>query len=296
MKLLLVFNPNAHQGRAASLLPDLLASLESFAEVDVLRTRCRGDAMQRLAETALNGYDSVVVAGGDGTLFETVNGLYVHPQAERPPLAVLPVGTGNAFARELNLGPGDWRQGVEIIRRGQTRNVDVGWVECADEHFHFINIVGAGLPAETLQVAARMRIAGRAAYNIATLWQALRMQTWNLKYQLDGVPCDEESLFIEVCNSRYTGSSFLIAPDAQMDDGLFDIVSVQRMSRARLLRLFPSIYSGTHVHYPEVRIQRAEAVHIEAPAGMLLAPDGELRGATPVTIRCLQRDLELYGA
>lgn len=252
--------------------------------------------MQRLAKTDLSGFDGVIAAGGDGTLFEVVNGLYQHRAAERPPLGILPVGTGNAFARELDLGPGDWSRGVEIIRRGRTRHVDTGLVECAGDRFHFLNIVGAGLPAEALQAAGHLRFAGRAAYNIATLWQALRMGSWQLEYQLDGVTYDEESLFIEVSNTRYTGSSFLIAPDAQMDDGMFDVVSVQRMSRPRLLRLFPSIYSGRHVQYPEVTIQKAATVQIEAPAGMLLAPDGELRGATPATIRCLHRDLRLFSA
>jgi diacylglycerol kinase (ATP) len=296
VKLLLVFNPHAGGGRAGRLEREVVAALEAFAEVDCHRTSGPGSATRRLAGGGLGGYDGVISAGGDGTLFEVVNGLCANAAGERPPLGVLPVGTGNAFARDLGLEPGAWREGVELVRAGRTRALDVGEVSCESDRYHFLNIVGAGLPVAAMLTAERLKPLGRSAYTVATLWQAMRCRGEPFELELDGERVAQDSLFVEVANTRYTGTSFLIAPEARMDDGLFDVVLVRRLPRRRLLRLFPSIYSGTHVNYPEVQVRRAREVRILAPAGLPLAPDGELRGATPASVRCLPRELAVFGS
>ena len=296
LKLLLIFNPHASLGRAAALMPDVLSALEVFAKVEVFCTRGRGDATRYLAEAGLGGFDGIIAAGGDGTLFEVLNGLYRHEPGDKPTLGLLPVGTGNAFSRDLGLQPGDWRKGIGIIRAGQKRTVDVGRVRQADGDFHFLNIIGAGLPVDAMQTADRMKVFGRSAYTLSTLWHALRLRSYPLRFTVDGEVHEQESMFIEIANSRYTGTSFLIAPDAQMDDGLLDIILVRRMPRVRLLRLFPSIYSGEHVNYPEVTLLQGREITIESPGGMILAPDGELHGGTPATVSCLHRDLEIFSA
>jgi diacylglycerol kinase (ATP) len=296
VKLLLVFNPHAGGGRAARLEGAVLRALESFARVDCHRTSGPGSATGRLAGHSLDAYDGVVAAGGDGTLFEVVNGLCAHADGARPPLGVLPVGTGNAFARDLGLEPGAWENGVALLRAGHTRPLDVGHVESRDGAYHFLNIVGAGLPVAAMLTAEHLKPFGSSAYTLATLWQALRCRSEKFELELDGEPVRQDSLFVEVANTRYTGTSFLIAPDACLDDGLFDVVLVRRLPRRRLLRLFPSIYSGTHVRYPEVTVRRAREVRISAPAGLPLAPDGEMRGATPAIVRCLPGALDVFAA
>ena len=296
MNLLLVFNPHAGGGRAARLEDAVLAALAPFARVNRHLTTGPGSATEHLASLDLRGYDGVVAAGGDGTLFEVVNGLCAHAEHARPALGVLPVGTGNAFARDLGLEPGDWRHGVELLRAGRTRPVDVGHVASPAGDYHFINIVGAGLPVAAMLTAEHLKALGRSAYTAATLWQALRCRSEPFELELDGEPVRQDSLFVEIANTRYTGTSFLIAPDAEMDDGMFDVILVRRLPRRRLLRLFPSIYGGTHVRYPEVTVRRAREVRILAPAGLPLAPDGELRGSTPATVRCLPGHLRVFAA
>jgi len=126
------------------------------------------------------------------------------------------------------------------------------------------------------------------------LWQAMRLRSHRLHIELDGEVLDEEALFVEVSNTRFTGTSFLMAPAAQFDDGLLDVTLVRRLPRYRLLRLFPTIYRGRHVEYPEVLTRRARELRILAPAGLILAPDGEFRGQTPATVACLHRELEIF--
>ena len=294
MKYLLVFNPHAAAGRAGRLCEPVRSALEQLAEVDLHLTRAPGDAREWLAQADLGGYDGVIAAGGDGTLFEVLNGLYAHQAEQRPPLGVVPVGTGNAFARDLGLAPGDWKKGIDIIAGQKTRYFDTGMVESAGGNFHFLNIIGAGLPGDVMQSSQRLKVFGRAAYSVATLWKAMQMHCRPLKITLDGEELERDSLFVEISNTRYTGTSFLIAPGAEPDDGLLDVTLVSRLSRLRVLQLFPSIYKGKHVEYDEVETFQAREIRIEAAEALPLAPDGELEGLTPVTVRCLHRDLAIF--
>lgn len=296
MKLLLVFNPHAAHRRAAQLLPAVRKAMARFAGVDVLQTRGPGDARSQVAQADLTEYDGLVAAGGDGTLFEVLNGLYAHPRDRRRPLGLLPVGTGNAFARDLGLLPGDWEKGVALIGRGRTRLMDVGRVDLdgREPPYHFLNIVGAGLPADAMKSAERLKFLGSSAYSLAAFWRAMILKTYPLSFEIDGKTLKQDALFIEISNTRYTGTSFLMAPAAQADDGYLDVTVVRRLPRWRLLRLFPTIYRGRHVEYEEVFTCRAKSLRIAAPENLLLAPDGELRGHTPATITCLHRDLEIF--
>lgn len=299
MKLMMVFNPHASHGRARRLLPMVTAELERFARVDVVLTSGPGDAVQRVAETRLTAYDGLIAAGGDGTLFEVLNGLYRHPPAQRAPLGLLPVGTGNAFARDLGLQSGDWKKGAGLIRKGRLRRVDVGRAEPAAAAgswpaFHFLNIIGAGLPVDAMRAAEHIKYVGRHAYSLAAFWRAMMLKSYPMRVELDGETVEQEAMFVEISNTRYTGTHFLMAPDARLDDGLLDVTLVRRLPRARLLRLFPTIYRGAHVRYPEVLTRRARSIVIHGPAGLELAPDGEIQGHTPASISCLPGDLEIF--
>ena len=150
MRLLLVFNPHAGAGRAARLLPGVRSALEGFAALDVLRTGGAGDATRLVAAADLSSYDGLIATGGDGTLFEVLNGLYTHDKAQRIPLGLVPVGTGNAFARDLGLLPGDWEKAVGLIRAAHLRQVDVGRVKTPAETYCVLNIVGAGRPCDAM--------------------------------------------------------------------------------------------------------------------------------------------------
>ena len=299
LRLLLLFNPHAAFGRASRLLPRVVTALRQFAEVDVQKTIGRGDAVQRVAAANLASYDGLIAAGGDGTLFEVLNGLYTHSPDRRIPLGLVPVGTGNAFARDLGLMPGDWEKGVAVIGTRRLRRVDVGCVECGpvdapESAFHFLNIIGAGLPVDAMRAAERVKFVGSAAYSLAAFWRAMLLRSYPLAIELDGERVEQDAMFIEISNSRYTGTSFLMAPNARFDDGLFDVTLVRRLPRWRLLRLFPTIYRGTHVEYPEVLTRQARSIRILGPGGLALAPDGELRGHAPATITCLRGDLEIF--
>jgi diacylglycerol kinase (ATP) len=295
MRVLLVFNPNARSGRAARLLTQIKQTLAARGvAAEVLLTSHAGHATECLATCSLTGFDGVVAAGGDGTLFEVINGLYLRERAARAALGVLPLGTGNAFARELGLQPGDWRGAVDIIAAGRSKLVDVGRVDTPLERFYFLNIIGMGFVVAAGLTARKLKRLGSMAYTLGTLWQALKLQSYKVRLEIDGKTIEQDNVFVEISNTKYTGTTFLIAPSASMDDGLLDVTLLRRLPRLRLLRLFPTIYSGRHVEFEEVSVLRGRTIRISAPAGYPLAPDGEFRGETPVQITCLERDLELF--
>jgi len=295
LKLLIIFNPNAAYGRSVKKLADIEARFAgSGINAAFMPTTHPGHATELVVNTELSGFDGLVAAGGDGTVFEVLNGLYTHPRSARIPLGLLPIGTGNAFARELELQPGAWSDAIDILERGNTRQVDVAFVKSRDKSFYFMNIVSMGFSVDASLTALKLKLLGKSAYTLATLWQVLKLKSYPLKMEIDGKVVKSDNVFITISNSRYTGTHFLIAPEAQIDDGLLDVTILRNLKRSRLLRLFPTIYSGRHVEYEEVSTHKATCINICSPDAMLLGPDGEFCGHSPAEIRCLPRDLTIF--
>lgn len=295
MKLLIIFNPNAAHGRSVKKLAAIKAKFESLGIKATFKpTRYAGHGMELVASTDLTDFDGLVAAGGDGTVFEVLNGLYQHPKAARIPLGILPVGTGNAFVRELALKDDILMDAIELLDRGRTRQVDVGFVKSADQRFYFLNIVVMGFAVDAGLVAQKLKFLGKAAYTLATLWQVLKLKSYPLEMEVDGKPMGSDNVFVTLSNSRYTGTHFLIAPDAKIDDGQLDVTILANLPRHRLLKLFPTIYSGRHIEYDEVSTCKAAHIRIRSPQGFLLGPDGEFCGNSPAEISCLPRDLTIF--
>jgi diacylglycerol kinase (ATP) len=295
LKLLIVFNPNAAHGRAVRKLAAIRTKFESLGiHTEYKPTTHPGHGTELVACTDLSGYDGLVAAGGDGTLFEVLNGLYRHPKSTRIPLGLLPIGTGNAFARDLGLKPAAWSDAIDLLQRRRTREVDVGFVKSADKTFHFLNIVGMGFTVDASKTAQKMKFFGNTAYTLATLWQVLKLKSYPLVAKLDGRELCSDNIFITISNTRFTGTHFLIAPDASIDDGLLDVTILENLPRRRLLKLFPTIYDGRHVQYKEISTHKVATINIRSPEAMLLGPDGELIGHSPTEITCLHKDLTIF--
>ncbi len=295
MKLLIVFNPNAAHGRAVRKLTAIRTKFESLGiQIELKPTTHPGHGSDLVACTDLTGFDGLIAAGGDGTLFEVLNGLYRHPKSTRIPLGLLPIGTGNAFARDLGLKPAAWSDAIDLLQRRRTREVDVGCVKSADRSFYFLNIVGMGFTVDAGKTAQKLKFFGNTAYTLATLWQVLKLKSYPLVADLDGRELRSDNIFITISNTRFTGTHFLIAPDASIDDGLLDVTILENLPRHRLLRLFPTIYDGRHVQYKEISTHKVAKINIHSPTAMLLGPDGELTGRSPAEITCLHKDLTIF--
>jgi diacylglycerol kinase (ATP) len=151
-----------------------------------------------------------------------------------------------------------------------------------------------GFTVDASKTAQKLKFFGNTAYTLATLWQVLKLKSYPLVAKLDDRKLCSDNIFITISNTRFTGTHFLIAPDASIDDGLLDVTILDKLPRHRLLKLFPTIYDGRHVQYKEISTHKVATVNICSPEAMLLGPDGELIGHSPTEITCLHKDLTIF--
>jgi len=293
MHLLIIYNPQAGGGRAKKLLPQVKKYLKQQAiEATFLLTTHSGHAKQLAAEADLSSFDALVASGGDGTQFEVLNGYYANKTAKKPPMGLIPNGTGNAFIRDLGLRQTDWKKAIDIIKKQQVKKLDVGHFISEGQQYYFLNIVGMGFVADVAALAVPLKWLGNTAYTVATLIKMIRLRSKKMILHVDGKRLEREAVFAEVANSTFTGTTFLMAPKAKLDDGLLDLVLLNKIGRIKLLKVFTSIYDGSHINYPEVEYIQAKSIKIEEEKPANLIPDGEILGKTPVEFKCLAGDLD----
>lgn len=294
MRVLLVFNPTAGHGHAGRLLGEVEARCRDLGlSVDLRLTEDRGHATGIVEGARLDAYDGVIAGGGDGTVCEVVNGLFRNAAGPAVPLGVLPIGTGNSFSRDIGLTAGRTLEALGVVADGHTRAVDVGRCRAGSRDFHFINILGLGLVTDVTAAASRLKCLGVGAYTLGVIYRTAFLRTLHLSLEIDGETIERDATFLEISNSRYT-ADFLMAPEARIDDGLLDVTLLGRLTRRRLLRLFPTVFSGDHVHHDEVETFKARHITITNEHPTALSPDGELAGATPAEVTCMPRALEVF--
>ena len=174
MNILLIYNPKAGHKSGKKLLPQTKQLFEEKnINLDLKLTEYAGHGTEIITQTDFEKYDGVVVAGGDGMAFELINGYYRNPSKKRIPIGILPIGTGNAFARDLNLDKSRLRESVEIIAKNKFKKVDVGKFTVKNTDYYYLNILGFGFVADVSKSAQGLKIFGGAAYLLAVFYQTI---------------------------------------------------------------------------------------------------------------------------
>lgn len=235
--LVAILNPQADRGRTAQLAASLQQAVSGRLELKLRQTTRRGEAVDLARDAAQDGCDAVVAIGGDGTVHEVVNGLMAAPASQRPPLAVIPAGSGNDFAYALGVD-GDLRQSVDVLQRGATRAVDVGHVRAtADRERYCINNIGLLLEGQINLASHQFHWPkGSGLYVRACLQTLLRRPPIaRLDMLRDGTPSIGESIMLSIGNGPRSGGKFFLLPEARIDDGEFDYLLAAPTNRLRLL-------------------------------------------------------------
>jgi diacylglycerol kinase (ATP) len=289
--MLVIANPHAGRGRGARALSQVEAYLSDRGIVHQTAVSARqGHVTEIAAEAAGRGQSPLVLVGGDGTLFEALNGM---ARAGRfLPVAQIPVGTGNSFIKDLGIESVE--DGLRALTEGRTRAVDIGRVRSAAGEYYFVNLVGAGFVANVASRANSFKLFGDLSYKIGVLLELVVLRAVPCRLIVDGKVSVRDALFVEVCNSRKTGGEMIMAPSAEVDDGLFDVVIARAMSRATLLKLFPLIFTGEHVKDPHVETFRCSRISVSFDPPQKVTPDGEILGKTPFEIEVVPRALEVF--
>lgn len=295
MKVLLIYNPHAAHQRARKILPEIQEYfVKKGIEIDLKFTEYPGHGKEIVQSADFSNIDGVIAAGGDGTMFEVVNGYYYNTSKNKPPIGTVPTGTGNAFAHEFDLKSTDWQRAVDIIAANKIRRVDVGHFKTDNDAFYFINILGFGFVSDVVHTAHQLKRIGNVAYSLAVFYQLIRLKSFQLKIEFDGQVIERDNVFVEISNTRYTGVSYLMAPNAIIDDGLLDITLLNQCTRRRVVKLFPTIFNGEHLKEPEVETFQAAKISIHTSEPKVLSPDGEIIGSTPIEVTCLKQNLETF--
>ena len=287
-----IANRTAGGGRCGQRLDRVLPTVERGLTCVVHNTRAPGDAIAIAERARAEGVTDVIAVGGDGTLFEVVNGL-MKGDGPVPRLGILPFGTGNSFARDLKDHSPEVL--VDAILAGRTRSIDLVRAEHADGVLYSINLFSVGFTAVAGELTnARFKGLGVAGYIVAVLLTLVRLRHPAFRIRCDdGRWEDAPCALLSFSNSRYTGGDMCMAPAADPSDGLVDCIRVGAMGRLRFLRTFPKIFAGTHVDGTWVTASTARKVEFELEEPVAVMVDGEIRSLRVRELRVLPSAIEV---
>ncbi|HEY7353703.1 MAG TPA: diacylglycerol kinase family protein [Terriglobales bacterium] len=288
-KYLAIVNPAAGGGRSRELLSSALTRLRDRGiQVEVRETNASGHASQIARKAWGEGYRKFISVGGDGTSFEVVNGLFPIEQAtETPTLGFLPLGTGNSFLRDFSEKGVEYA--MESLMVGRSRKCDVLRLRHQDGVLHYINLLSVGFTADVATMRARKFARwGELGYQASIFICLARFRRRPFPLSVDGEgridrrPC----LFLTFNNSKFTGGTMMIAPDASTNDGLIEYVRWGPIGRVGLIRNLPTLYDGTHTQHPLAEVRKVHRVDFQVDGPVDVMVDGEV-----ITLECRSLDV-----
>ena len=282
---LLLVNPSAGGGRTRKLLGTAQAALTDAGIAHRLVATENVEHGRGEAATAAARGARVLVMSGDG-LIGQVGGALAGTGAT---LGLIPGGRGNDLARVLGI-PADVEEAVGILAAGATREIDVGEINGA----RFLGIASCGFDSEANRIANEAkRVRGPLVYAYAALHALAAWKPVRFSLTADGEPFELVGYTVAAANSRAYGGGMFVAPDAELDDGLLDVVTIADVSKGRFLRGLPDVFKGEHVNRPEVSVRRCAELRIEADRPLSVYADGDPVAELPATVRLLPRALRV---
>jgi len=309
---LVIVNPASADGTTQEEWPKIASDLRThFGPFSVSFTEAIGDGRRLAAEAAKQGTKLIIACGGDGTISEVANGiLESNHEAE---LGIVPSGTGGDFRRTLRI-PANVAAAARALRDGSTRVIDAGRVTFVNDNGEretrfFVNVASFGMSTDVLSRTASgeakkwipslgsRKLGSKLSYAAATVKTTLSASAIDVQVQFDDEP-ERRLRVAEFCvaNARYYGGAMKIAPDARLDDGYFDVVSIGDAGSFRILTNAPRLYFGAHLRMNEVTHTLAKQV-VARPARnvehIAVELDGEIVGRLPVTFQIRPRALRV---
>ena len=273
-----ILNPMADMGNAWKVADDLRPLINEYGNADWSGTVYPTHATELARQAGEQGYDMVIAMGGDGTIHEVVNGLMQLPEARRPILGVVPVGSGNDFAHAIGI-PMESDHALDHALKKEPSVVDLGLM--TDEHGrkeYFDNTIGIGFDTVVTIHAHRMPLLRGFLVYLAAVLQTifLNHEPIKMKIEADGKQWEQSNLMVTVCNGPREGGGFMVAPEARVDDGLFHYAMVVNVSRLMMLRIVPEVMNGTHGKFKEVTLGSCKKMNITADRPLYIHADGEI--------------------
>lgn len=279
MRIALLVNPVSGRRKGEQIAGHAALRLsEAGHDVQVVQGSDASSARDALKHSIDTGLDAVVVVGGDGALHGVLD-LLVGADLT---FGLLPAGTGNDTARTLGIPVKDPEAALQIVLRGHTRSIDLAEVDGT----FVVTVVASGFDSKVNERANQMTWPrGNMRYNIAMIAELREFEPLDFTITLDDDQVlHRKAMLVAVGNGPSFGGGLRICEGAQIDDGLLDVAIINPVSKAKLIRVFPQLYKGTHVTLPEFEVHRVRKVRLEC-AGIVAYGDGERLGALPRTVQ-----------
>jgi diacylglycerol kinase (ATP) len=286
----IIYNPTSGREIFKRKLPEVLQKFEQAGyETSCHATTGAGDATIAAREACKRKYDIVVACGGDGTLNEVISGLA--EQEYRPKLGLIPVGTTNDFARAIGVNT-SIIDAAEVIVNGNTVPLDIGYVNGK----YFVNILAAGKITElTYEVPSKLKtVLGQLAYYLKGFELLPRVKPTYVTIEYDGKIFEGEIMLFLLSNTNSVGGFEMIAPEASINDGKFDLLVLKKSNIAEIIQVCAQLLRGKHVQNDQVLYTPASHLKISSNEKLLLNIDGEYGGDTPCTVDMLYHHLEIF--
>ncbi len=286
---LAIVNPAAGGGRAAKLLGPALERLRAAGlEVEAATTRAPGQATEIARDAYSRGTSHFIAVGGDGTSYEVINGLFPQVIGSRPPtLGFLPLGTGNSFLRDFS--DRGVEHAIESLIANKSQPCDVMRMRHRTGVIHYINLLSMGFSADVATLRAR-RFSnwGELGYFTSIFLTLARFNRRPFPVRVEGQASfdDRRCLFVTFNNSKFTGGTMMIAPRAEVDDGLVEYVRWGPIGRLGLIRNLPGLYDGTHIQHPLAECKAISRVEFKLDAPVDVMVDGEV-----LSLHCEELDV-----
>jgi YegS/Rv2252/BmrU family lipid kinase len=255
-----------------------------------------GHLAELAAKAAAEGASRLVVVGGDGSVNEVVNGV---AEADGLELAVIPRGTGWDFARTFGITR-DLDEAIETASNGDLRTIDVGVVTyrswAGSEHrAYFANVASAGISGAIAKRAneTSKALGGKVSYYWSTFAVFFGWQTGEMRVSVDDETREGRMIDVMIANGRFLGGGMMMCPEAEPDDGLFDVMLIGDVTKRDLLFVLPKTYRGKHLPHPRLEVLRGRVVTVDADEPLPIELDGEQPGTTPARFEIVPNALRL---
>lgn len=281
-RVVLLVNPTSGAGRGGRNAPIAAARLRDAGIEVVEATGSSAEASAAAAQAALaEGADALIACGGDGT----VNLAVQLVAGTDTPLGIIPVGTGDDNARTLGIPLDDIPAAADVIARGHLRTVDLGHVSTVDgAERWFLGVMSSGFDSLVNERANRLRWPpGKARYLVAIVAELSVFRPLPYRVTIDGTSHDGEAMLVAVGNGISYGGGMKVCPAAVVDDGELSVTFLGKVSKPTFLKVFPRVFSGTHVEHPAVHEYAGSDITLDAP-GQVAYADGERVGHLPVHV------------
>ena len=296
----LFINPASGRWRGKKLANKIYDYLDKHGfKTDLSYSNSTGGMIDLVKQAVINGHQTIIVAGGDGTINEAINGIMLAKENNNDlnvSLGIIPLGTGNDFIKAAKI-PKHWRDACDRLLSNKTQKIDLAKVTTKNKSSYFINNIGSGFDAGIGITASRMPIIkGKIVYIIGLIWHLIKgVPNPEIEYSIDGVNHKSAMTLTAVTNGTTYGGSFNIAPQASINDGFLDVIIAPALGRITAIPLLVRLLFGTHLKRKDVVHTQCKEFHLKSDIPIPVIADGEIidEACLEYSIQILVQELNL---